>query len=256
MNRIQISIVTVSYNAGLAIEKTIKSVIAQSYNNIQYLIIDGGSDDSTLSVIEKYRAYISYFVSEPDKGIYDAMNKAINVATGEWIIFMNAGDLLIDGVLNKIFVKQIDCLIDVIYGDTVIKYPFGNRYIKAGFFTNNDIDLPFCHQSVIVRTKYMKQYHFDLGYKVAADYNFFYSLYKEGRKFLYVPIPIAQYDAIGFSTSRVLETYKEVCSINGHNHGLKYYLVYLYLILRRTIMNFIPEYFLSSYRKLKYRLQW
>ena len=253
MKKQQISIVTVSYNAGLVIEKTIKSIIAQNYDNIQYLIIDGGSNDSTLSVIKRYKAYISYFVSEPDKGIYDAMNKAIKVATGEWIIFMNAGDLLIDGVLNKIFVKEIDGLIDVVYGDTIIKYPFGNRYIKAGFFANNDMNLPFCHQSAIVRTKYMKQYRFDLGYKIAADYNFFYTLYKEGRKFLHVPIPIAQYDAIGFSTSRVLETYKEVCSINGRNHGFKYYLVYGGLILRRAIMDFIPDSCFTFYRKLKYR---
>lgn len=253
MKKALISIVTVSYNAELVIEKTIRSVISQNYDNIQYLIIDGGSNDSTLDIIEKYKSYISYFVSEPDRGIYDAMNKAIEAATGEWIIFMNAGDLLVDGVLGEIFAQEIDNSVDVIYGDTIIKYPFGDRYIKAGFFTNSDMNLPFCHQSAIVRTRHMKQYHFDLRYKIAADYNFFYSLYKDGRKFLYLHMAVAQYDAIGFSTSRVLETYKEVCRINGHDHGFKYHLVYLYLVLRKNMMSLIPQCFLSSYRKLKYR---
>lgn len=253
MEKPLISIVTVSYNAGPVIEKTIKSVISQNYNNIQYLIIDGGSKDSTLDIIDEYKVYFSFFISEPDKGIYDAMNKAINVATGEWIIFMNAGDLLVDGVLNEIFGKEIDNFTEVIYGDAIVKYPFGNRYIQAGFFTNNDFNLPFCHQSAMVRTKYMKQYQFDLRYKVAADYNFFYTLYKMERKFLYVPIPIAQYDAIGFSTNRVLDTYKEVCSINGNDGKLKYYLICLHLILRKSIINLIPNFFLISYRKLKYR---
>ena len=92
MNNPLISVVTVSYNAVTTIEKTILSVINQNYSNIEYIVIDGGSIDGTVDIIKKYADKITYWVSEPDKGIYDAMNKGIIVATGEWINFMNTGD--------------------------------------------------------------------------------------------------------------------------------------------------------------------
>ena len=89
MNDPLISIVTVSYNAVATIEQTILSVINQTYPNIEYIIIDGGSKDGTIDIIRKYADQIAYWVSEPDEGIYDAMNKGIKIATGEWINFMN-----------------------------------------------------------------------------------------------------------------------------------------------------------------------
>ena len=104
MNNPLISVVTVSYNAVTTIEKTILSVINQNYSNIEYIVIDGGSIDGTVDIIKKYADKITYWVSEPDKGIYDAMNKGIIVATGEWINFMNTGDTFYnENVFSEIF---------------------------------------------------------------------------------------------------------------------------------------------------------
>ena len=116
-----ISIVTVSYNAVLTIEQTILSVINQTYPNVEYIIIDGGSTDGTVDIIKKYANKIAYWVSEPDKGIYDAMNKGGLKATGDFIQFLNAGDWFEnEHVIEKIF-KDWYKRVDVIYGDMIIR---------------------------------------------------------------------------------------------------------------------------------------
>ena len=126
-----ISIVTVSYNAVLTIEQTILSVINQTYPNVEYIIIDGGSTDGTVDIIKKYANKIAYWVSEPDKGIYDAMNKGGLKATGDFIQFLNAGDWFEnEHVIEKIF-KDWYKRVDVIYGDMIIRRSDGVYYAKA-----------------------------------------------------------------------------------------------------------------------------
>ena len=109
----KISVVTVCYNAADTIEKTILSVLNQTYHDIEYIIIDGGSTDGTVEIIRKYADKIAYWVSEPDKGIYDAMNKGIEVATGEWINFMNAGDRFYKSDVIKLIFDNMNCLVNI-----------------------------------------------------------------------------------------------------------------------------------------------
>lgn len=251
----KISIVTITYNCVDTIECTLQSVVSQDCgdNNWEYIVIDGGSNDGTIEVLKKYDSTFSYFISESDKGIYDAMNKAIGVASGEWIIFMNAGDCFVnEHTISDIMQSTFDKNVDVIYGDAVAKYPWGKILLPARFFSEHDINLPFCHQSTLVRTNLMKERKFDLKYKIAADYNFFYSLFKEKRIFQYITMPIAIYDAIGFSTSRVLETYMEVAKIRNANHGVKYLLKLTSFWLRKQLIGMIPHSIVDSYRKNKY----
>ena len=115
----KVSVITVCYNAIRGIEKTIQSVISQSHDDIEYIVIDGGSTDGTIDVIQKYRDKIAYFVSEPDGGIYDAMNKGIKAATGEWINFLNAGDVFASKDAIMISMSIDTDGIDVIYGDSI-----------------------------------------------------------------------------------------------------------------------------------------
>lgn len=116
------SIITVTYNAGAVLEDTIQSVITQTYKNIEYIIVDGGSKDRTLQIVDQYKEHIHKVISEPDKGLYDAMNKGIKLATGDYLCFLNAGDELHEDDTLQLMVHSLTepTLPDVIYGDTAI----------------------------------------------------------------------------------------------------------------------------------------
>ena len=194
MNRV--SVITVTYNCKEKLEGTITSILSQTYRNSEFIVVDGNSTDGTLQVIDRYRSHISKFLSEPDNGIYDAMNKAIDLASGDWIIFMNAGDeFASNDVLERIFTD--DCSeYAVIYGRTNWKLP--NNAVKIGskpipFFEKTGIDctMGFCHQSVLVSLVFLGKTRFDLSYKIAADYNMLNTIYNNGGIFKYVDFPIS-----------------------------------------------------------------
>ena len=116
----KLSVVTIVYNDIQHIEKTILSVLGQSYSNIEYIIIDGGSNDGTIDLIKKYSDNISFWLSEPDNGLYDAMNKGIENVSGDFICFLNSGDLFYDNNTVENLLSNNDSNIDVFYGETII----------------------------------------------------------------------------------------------------------------------------------------
>ncbi len=181
----KVTIVTVTYNAKRYLEQTILSVIGQTYPNIEYIIIDGDSSDGTIDIIKKYEKYITHWISEPDSGIYDAMNKGIDIATGEWINFMNAGDSFVD---NDILFKMIDYLdnqTDIIVGGINV-VDACNKILQSQQFEGVDNILkynPCYHQAAFVRSDLMKLKKFDMQYKILSDYNFMLESYLEGRRF-------------------------------------------------------------------------
>lgn len=194
----KVSIITVCYNAAKDIEKTILSVLGQDYKNIEYIIIDGNSNDGTKEIIEKYSSKITYWVSEPDKGIYDAMNKGIKAATGQWINFMNAGDTFVDdSIISRIGFDTIPESKLYIYGDNLDYHNDGTlSYYKAKSISYIHRGIICCHQSVFISTKFKDKIYYDTRYRICADYNQQLSLYKLcGRKgFHYYCYPISIYD--------------------------------------------------------------
>lgn len=213
MDSPKVSIVTVCMNARKEIEVTILSVLNQLYANIEYIVIDGGSTDGTKDIIHKYQDRIAYFISELDKGIYDAMNKGVDLATGEWINFMNAGDCFASNTVVEEMMTGVDSGCDVLFGNTILER--GNRkVVSKGKMHENDFPR-LSHQSVFVKTELLKKQHFDLKYKISADFAFLYELYKESRNFCYKDIDVVRFDMMGLSATHRSLLYREHCGIRG-----------------------------------------
>ena len=223
MNNVKISVVTVCYNAVKELERTMLSVLNQTYDNVEYIVIDGGSTDGTVEIIKKYADRLAYWVSEPDKGIYDAMNKGIKVATGEWINFMNAGDeffndVVIQNIRNN---NIIDDNYAMIVGDTVVNLDNVRYRIKCNPFYKK---LPlhramgWFHQSSFVKAIIAKENLFDLSYVYASDYNMVIDIYRKGFKFFEVNEIIAVYDLNGASYQNKRQHTYETLNIDNPNN--------------------------------------
>lgn len=250
-----ITIVTVAYNAIQLIEATIKSVISQSYTSIEYIIIDGGSTDGTIDIIKKYDKYLAYWISESDKGIYDAMNKGIEKASGKWINFLNAGDTFYDNYVIEHVAKQVDDNLDIIYGNTHLIYSFGDYIVKGGKVSSQQY-MPFCHQSSFSSTKLMKRYGFDLRYKICADKNFFYIAYNNHAKYKYVDMLISNYEAEdGISANNLQKAIYEMGLIEGKTHllqwKLKYFTILVYSNVLKLAKRILPTSIFQFIRKQK-----
>ena len=178
----KISIITVCRNNEIGLRKTIDSVISQTYEDLEYIIIDGGSTDGTINIIAEYqKQFPIILVSEKDEGIYDAMNKGANLATGDWLNFMNAGDTFYDkDSINRVipFLKDE---FDIVYGNTEIVY--------KDFKTIKDEPEPgklwmgrIPHQSSFIKSSTMKKYDYNKDNKIVADLEFFMSVYHNGGK--------------------------------------------------------------------------
>lgn len=211
--KVKISVITVCYNAVANIDSTIQSVLNQSYNNIEYIIIDGASNDGTIDAIRGYQDDRIHFISEKDNGLYDAMNKGIQLANGDYIIFMNAGDLFFNNqVLEEIFGDKNNSCYDIIFGDSVARDEDGTQHFK---YANPDPEVllsapTYRHGASFVRTELHKDNLFDLskipelGY--ALDYNCIYTLKKNGATFKKVDLIVLDYENEGTSNNLLKST--------------------------------------------------
>jgi len=231
-----LSIVTVVFNGVNVIEKTIQSVINQSYSNIEYIIIDGGSTDGTVSIIEKYTDQINYWVSEKDDGIYDAMNKGVGQVHGHWINFMNAGDYFFSkNILEEMFENGDfhDVDVDVVYGNTQVRYPKRKKIAKAGNICNLDKGSQFCHQSVFIDSALQKKLKYNVFNRIGADFEFFYSAYMNDSKFKFSNRIISSVSSGGLSDINRVESIVSWWNVVNKHGMLNLY--YLAIILKEII---------------------
>ena len=170
----KVSVITVVYNSFDSIEKTIKSVLRQKYSDLEFILIDGGSTDGTIEIINKYLNCIDFFESTPDLGIYDAMNKGVSRATGDYLVFMNSGDSFFDTNIVKMAMSDSNgehlvvggCLVA---GDVEQERKLDVRSFSSGRF----LKMPVCHQSIFSLRSLHLKFAFNLEYSIAADFDFF-----------------------------------------------------------------------------------
>jgi glycosyltransferase involved in cell wall biosynthesis len=220
-----VTIVTVVFNDVKNLEKTMLSVLDQTFLDFEYIVIDGGSTDGTVDIIKKYAHRLAFWVSEKDKGIYDAMNKAIEKAQGSWINFMNSGDYFFDNtVLENIFSTSKYDGVDVLYGGFIGN--FNGRSVlcsaplnvKANFWKG----MPICHNSTFVRTHIMQQFKFDTNFKVSADGDFISHCAAIGHVFERVDVIVFRVGTLGFSNANWLTARLENWSIaRGYFPGVR-----------------------------------
>lgn len=212
-NNSKVTIITVTYNAQEYLERTIQSVIEQDYNNIEYIIIDGASSDNTINIIKQYEQYISYWISEPDTGVYDAMNKGIDIASGEWINFMNAGDSFASQDAISYLISNLEENIDLITGDRYSVYENSSKKVlnKAlGMQGIKEFGMPSGHQSMLIKSSLMKEYKYSLLYKYASDHDLMLRFYRDNKKIKLVDRAISNYLRGGYSDENNMEAYLEV----------------------------------------------
>lgn len=231
----KVSVITVCFNAEKDIEKTLRSVLGQSFKSYEYIIKDGNSNDSTNRIIKKYISIfqdmqidIRHIISE-DLGIYDAMNQAVQYCNGEWIIFMNAGDIFYDeNVLSDIFAIYKDNDIGVLYGHAFMELTHNRGFIQT---YNADIVKKggsICHQSVLEKRNLLLQNPFNTKLKILADRDHFLQLLNHGVQFRRVNSIVAREDRNGISSINYSQLYKEERIIRV-KYNLNYKRKYIYL---------------------------
>jgi len=250
MVNVKISIITVVFNGSKDIEKTILSILNQTYHNLEFIVIDGGSTDGTQEIIKKYDNHIDFWVSEPDRGIYDAMNKGIQKATGEWVNFMNSGDSFYSKeVLSKFVVSNLSDS-DVVYGSINCITNSNSFVLKPKSIDRISNSMVFCHQAAFVKVKHLENIKFDISLKIAADYKLFLTLFRKQLKFAETDIIIANYEAEdGLSSTSFYKMAREYALVKGNWNSVS---VRAYVLLKSSIyilINFIRNVMPLNFRK-------
>lgn len=238
-----VSIVIATYNSSLVLRRSLDSVLGQDFQDWECIIIDGLSKDDTVKIILEYERKDKRFrhISESDKGIYDAFNKGLNLAKGEWILYLGSDDMLTKHGLSELMNVPVDdvdslyCDIELLFPDcsTLLRKPYPLRLIKYVMIAS--------HQAFVMRTTIVRELGgFELQYKMASDYNLIQKCYLANCKFKYVPVILSTFSYSGMSSQFSLTNDLDVYKINRANRSnyfpffffciceLKRYLGYLY----------------------------
>jgi len=228
-----LSIITINYNNRDGLQRTIDSVVGQSFTDYEWIVIDGGSTDGSKDLIEQYSDRFTYWISEHDSGIYNAMNKGIEKANGDWMLFLNSGDWLYENdTLKKVFSKSYDA--DILYGDVMYHWPDkrGKELerkpdrLSLYFFYKDTL----CHQATFYRKKIFNSHKYNEDFRICSDWALYIQLMIEGFRFQHLPFCVSNFAQDGIST----------------------HLDEAHLAERQKVLNeYFPEYILPDMEELK-----
>ena len=227
------SVITVCYNAEATIEDTIQSVISQTYHHVEYIIVDGASKDRTMDIVNRYREHIAIVVSERDKGLYDAMNKGIGLATGDYLCFLNAGDSF--QMVHSIHTPQLP---DVLYGETELVDHEGH-FLRMRRLSAPEVltwksfrqGMLVCHQAFFPRRDLVMPY--DLRYRFSADFDWCIKIMKKSKVLHNTHLTLIDYLAEGMTTRNHKASLKERFRIMTRHYGWTSTLAFhLWFVLR------------------------
>ncbi len=221
------SVITVTYNAEKVLEDTLQSVISQTYRHVEYIIVDGASKDGTIKIIDKYRERIHTVVSEPDKGLYDAMNKGIALATGDYLCFLNAGDSFHEDDTLQQMVHSIkgNELPDILYGETAI-VDQQNHFLRMRRLSAPEVlswksfkqGMLVCHQAFFAKRDLVEPY--DLNYRFSSDFDWCIRVMKKAQTLHNTHLTIIDYLEEGLTTQNHKASLRERFRIMTKHYGL------------------------------------
>lgn len=242
-----VSVVTITLNNREGLRSTMASVFAQTYPAVEYIIVDGQSTDGSVELIESQAQRIARWVSEPDNGIYDALNKGIALSQGEWIIFMNAGDVFFDAsTLRTVFANPIAPGAVFLYGHHHTRYPDHIMPRTAGALRDFWRGPPFSHQALLVRSAFQKAHRYNVRNRIAADFELLFGAFQRGHGFQAIDTPIAIVAAGGVSDRDRLQSiwshYGVVRAFDASTRVHAYYLgAALACLLKQVIAAVLPR---------------
>ena len=234
------SVITVCYNAEETIEDTIQSVISQTYHHVEYIIVDGASKDRTMDIVNRYRDLITVIISEPDRGLYDAMNKGISLATGDYLCFLNAGDSFHEDDTLQLVVHSIHGtqLPDVLYGETALVDHEGH-FLRMRRLSVPDVltwksfrmGMLVCHQAFFAKRELAIPY--DLRYRFSADFDWCIKILKKSKVFHNTHLTLIDYLSEGMTTRNHKASLKERFHIMVRHYGwVSTVVCHLWFVLR------------------------
>ena len=253
----KVSIVVVSFNTKKKFIKTINSIKNQIYRNYEIIVVDGKSTDGTVENIKKNKLNIDKFLIEKDKGIYDAMNKGIKIASGEWTIFLNSGDIFFDKFVLKKLSRLFINSHDIIYGDTAVNNDI--LYLEKPQKISKRISrMPFCHQSVLCKSSLLKKKLFNLNYHICSDFNFILKCILNNNKFRYYQNLISIVEGGGLSDTKRFKSHLENLKIIIENNNFKksflsFLVSFSLLCIKTIIKKILPNNLNKKILKLKYK---
>lgn len=215
-NIVKLSIITVVYNAVDTLEETILSVFSQNMEEIEYIVIDGASNDGSVDVIKKYDKQLSYWISEPDRGVFDAMNKGIDRSRGEWVYFLGADDVLMPDVINKILTK-LEHPLKLVFGDVLFD---DGHVMKSSLTIRTLMQNTVHHQGAFYNKTLFDGFRYDQRFKSQADYELNLLVYLRKYYYLYCPILVARYATCGISAGHSNQALDQINKIRTkHIHS-------------------------------------